>query len=259
MLSLSAAHGRFVWHELMTTDIPAALAFYTKVVGWSTEAFPTADAKPYTMWKAPGGAVVGGAYALPEEVGRKGVPPHWMGNLCVKDVDAAVAKVAELGGRIHQPPFDVPEVGRVAIVSDPTGATLALYQPSGEAPGHEGAPTTGEISWNELYTTDPDAAWAFYSALVGWKKTGATDMGPMGTYQHFGPESGGSIGGIMRAPPGMPSIWMYYVYVADLDGSLATATGSGARVVNGPVQIPGGDRVVTLTDPQGAFFSLHGR
>ncbi|MDP2307883.1 MAG: VOC family protein [Pseudomonadota bacterium] len=262
MQSISAANGRFVWFELMTTDLPAAIEFYRKVVGWETEDFQMGgDAPPYTMWKVPGGASVGGVFPLPEQAKQMGAPPYWLGNLCVESVDDAVAKVTKLGGQVHQPAFDVPTVGRIAIVADPTGATFALFQPAGEAPGHSGMPVPGEISWSELMTTDPEAAWSFYEGLVGWKKTDSMEMGPEhGTYQMFGRAEGGMFGGMMRSPAQMPvSAWAFYLYVAALDAAIATAEANGGKLVSGPHPIPGGDRVATLIDPQGAYFALHGK
>lgn len=259
MQAISSGRGRFVWFELMTTDIPAAIAFYTKVVGWETEAFTIPGMPPYTMWKVPGGAPIGGVFTLPEQAAAMGAPPNWMGNICVEDVDASVAKLQTLGGQVHQPAFDVPGVGRVAIVADPTGATFALFQPSENAPGHDGAAVPGEVSWVELYTTDTEAAWAFYSELLGWKKTDAMEMGPgEGTYQMFGRAEGGAMGGMMKSPMPM-SMWGFYFYVTDLDAAMATAAANGGTLVHGPIPIPGGDRVAMLTDPQGAHYSLHGK
>jgi len=259
MLSPAVAHGRFVWFELLTTDPAAAMDFYTGVVGWTIEPFGD-GAQAYQMWKTPGGHTIGGVMTLPEEAKAMGAPPHWMGNLAVVDIDAAVATVRSAGGMVYNGPFDVPNIGRVAIVADPQGASLALYQPAGDAPGHTEQPQVGEVSWNELMTSDVGAAMDFYAQLAGWQKTDAMDMGPMGTYQMFGPQSGGTIGGAMTRPPQIPmSYWGYYFYVADLDASIATALANGARVLNGPMPIPGGDRVVNMMDPQGAAFSLHGK
>lgn len=259
MQAVSSAKGRFVWFELMTLDVPAAIAFYSKVVGWETESW---DGGGYTMWKVPGGLTIGGVMALPDDAKAMGAPPSWIGNLCVESVDAAVIQVAANGGTIYKPAFDVEGVGRVAIVADCCGATFALYQPAAQAPGHEGAPNFGEISWSELLTDDEAKAWSFYSDVAGWVKGSSMDMGEMGTYQMFGvtADPAGAVGGMFRRPPMAPvSMWQYYFYVADLDGAIAAATGSGGKLINGPTEIPGGDRVANLLDPQGAAFSLHGK
>lgn len=258
MQSLESARGRFVWHELMTHDVAAAAAFYGRVVGLDTE--PWGEGGGYLMWKTPSGAAIGGVMTLPEEAKAMGAPPHWFGNVCVPDVDAAAARVAGLGGKVLRPAESMPGVGRFAVVADPAGATLAFYRPEGEAPGHAGMPTHGEISWSELMSGDPAAAWAFYEGTVGWVKTEAMEMGPeMGSYQMFGPAAGVTIGGYMKSMPGMPSAWLYYFHVPDLDGAMATAKELGATLIYGPQEIPGGDRVAALVDPQGAAFALHGK
>jgi len=256
--AVSAAKGRFVWFELMTTDVSAAIAYYTAVCGWETASW--GDASGYTMWKVPGHAEIGGVMTLPEDAKAMGSPPAWLGNLCVESCDGAVFTTVANGGTLLKPAFDVPGVGRVAIVADPSGAVLALYQPENNAPGHAGPAVHGEVSWVELVSTDPAAAWPFYAALTGWVETGSMDMGPMGTYRMFGTSAEDSIGGMMPTPPGVPhSAWGFYFYVADLDAALAVATGKGGVLLHGPQEIPGGDRVATLQDPQGAVFSLHGK
>lgn len=257
MQVVNDATGRFVWFELMTTDVEAAIAFYGKVVGWTTESWGSEGG--YRMWKTAAGPHMGGVMTLPEEAKAMGAPPHWMGNLCVASVDTAVEQVKSLGGAVYQGPFDIPQIGRVAIVADPAGASLALYQPEGQAPGHSEEPRPGEVSWCELASSDVDAAWNFYATIGGWQKTEAMDMGPMGTYQMYGPATGGTIGGMMTKPEQMPvSAWQYYFYVENLDTAIATAVENGGTLLHGPQEVPGGSRVANLLDPQGACFALHG-
>lgn len=257
MQSSVSAQGCFVWFELLTTDVPAAIAFYSKVIGWETEKWAGAEAHAYTMWKVPGHTTIGGVMDLPEAARAMGTPSHWMGNLHVTDVNAAVAVVEAEGGQVYQKPFDIPGIGRVAIVADPTGAGLALYQAEGEAPGHAGPTVPGEVAWSELMTADPEAALAFYSKIVPWQKYEGIDMGPTGIYQTFGPTE--AIGGMMKKPEQMPvSAWSYVIHVADLDQAIATAVEQGGVLCYGPMPVPGGSRVASLLDPQGAMFSLLG-
>ena len=230
-----------------------------KVVGWETESWAGGH---YTMWKVPGGLTIGGVMAQPDDAKAMGAPPSWIGNLCVTDCDAAAARVTARGGSIYKPGFDVPGIGRVAIVADCCGAVFALYQPEGQAPGHDGMPVAGEVSWSELMTDDMDKALSFYEHVAGWVKSGSSDMGEMGTYQMFGvnAEQSGTVGGMFKRPPMVPvSMWGYYFYVADLDAAIETAKANGGTLMNGPTPIPGGDRVANLMDPQGAAFSLHGK
>jgi uncharacterized protein len=253
-----SARGRFVWYDLMTTDVDAAKAFYSDVVGWTTA--PWGDGPmPYTMWMA-GETPIGGVMALSDAMRAGGAPPHWMAYICVPDADASAAQTVSLGGKIVVPGFDIKDVGRIVICSDPQGGAFAVYTPSGEAPGHDGPASLHEFSWHELMTTDHPAAFGFYSTLFGWQKAGDFDMGPMGTYQMFSRADGMPIGGMMKMPAEQPfPAWFYYVCVDDVHAGIERAKAKGGQVVHGPMEVPGGDWVVMLTDPQGAFFALHHR
>jgi uncharacterized protein len=176
-------------------------------------------------------------------------------------VDATIAKVKELGGKVFHAE-DVPTIGRFAVIADPQGAVIAVFAPSDAMASHDTA-KPGEFSWHELYTTDHEAAFAFYQQIVGWERLGEFDMGPMGKYLLWG-RGGKQLGGMMTMPPGMkapdgrdlPPSWMYYITTNELDAALARAQGKGARVLNGPMEVPGGQRIVQLLDPQGAAFAL---
>jgi hypothetical protein len=247
--------GRFVWYELMTTDPQAALPFYTDVVGWKTQ--PFGEGGDYTMWVGDQGPL-GGAAKLPEEAAKMGAPPHWMANVEVADVDATVKRVRELDGKVHVEPKDIPTVGRFAVIADPQGASISVFKPSGNEMGAHDTAKHGEFSWNELVTTNHEAALRFYGEIFGWEKLLDHDMGPMGKYTIYG-RHGKQFGGMMSKTKEMqmPNAWLYYVQVGDLDGALERAKGRGARVLNGPMEVPGGARIVQLVDPQGAAFALH--
>ena len=247
-------NGHFVWHDLMTTDPKAAIAFYSEVIGWKTQ--PFGEGGDYTMWVASQGPL-GGVTKLEGEAAKMGAPPSWMGHVQVEDVDAAAALAKKLGGKVYAEPSDIPTVGRFAVVADPQGAVLSIFKPSGAMELHD-ASKEGEFCWNELMTSDTAAAVTFYSAICGWKVLEEMDMGPMGTYRIFG-VGDQRLGGMMTTPKGapMPPMWNYYVDTANLDGPLARATKMGAKVLNGPMDIPGGARIVQLMDPQGAAFALH--
>lgn len=253
------SEGRFGWYDLLTSDVEAAINFYTEVVGWKTQTWE-GGATPYTMFTA-GGEPMGGVMKMPEEVAAQGVPPHWMGYMIAGDVDAKTKQVETLGGKVMHPPQDIPEVGRFSVVADPQGAAFALFQPQGGEAPEDREPRHGEVAWNELNTTDHEAAWKFYSELAGWKHTDSFEMGPeMGTYFMF--ESGGpraSRGGMsnMAKAQGFPPSWMYYVSVEDIDAAAKRIESSGGKVVNGPMEVPGGDKILHGTDPQGGMFALH--
>lgn len=247
--------GRFVWYELMTTDPDAARRFYPEVIGWSTQ--PWEEDESYVMWMN-GESPVGAVMALPDEVKAMDVPPNWLAYVAVPDVDATAKQAAELGGKVLREPEDIPKVGRFSVIADPQGAVLCAFQPAEAPPGAEGPPKVGEFSWNELATTDHEAAFAFYSELFGWKKTDAMDMGEMGVYQMYG-LGDQPLGGMFNKSaemPGPPS-WLYYIRVENVDEAAERVKGMGGEILNGPMEVPGGDRVVQCMDPQGAAFALH--
>lgn len=249
--------GRFVWYELLTTSPEGAIDFYSDVVGWKTQPWETGG---YTMWVGDQGPL-GGVTLLPEQAKAMGAPSYWQVNVQVANVDETVAKVKELGGKVYLVE-DVPKIGRIAVIADPQGAVIAVFTPANEMPPHDTA-KPGEFSWHELYTTDHEAAFEFYRQIAGWERLGEFDMGPMGKYLLWG-RGGKQLGGMMtmlkdmKTPDGrdVPPSWMCYVTTADLDAALERAKAKGARVLTEPMEVPGGQRIVNLLDPQGAAFSL---
>ena len=247
--------GRFCWYELLTTDPDAAPGFYAQVAGWGTAPWDGAGGQPYTMWTN-GETTIGGIMKLPEEVAGAGTPPHWLAHAATPDLEATIAKVKELGGRVLNV-IEVPEVGRFAIVQDPQGAIVSAYQPTGDAPGHDAPAAVGEFSWHELVTDGWEDAWSFYSQVFGWQEVDRMDMGDMGVYQMWG-RGAQPVGGMMNRPADMPvSAWMYYVRVPDVNAALEKVTALGGKVLNGPMEVPGGDMIAHCLDPQGAAFALH--
>jgi predicted enzyme related to lactoylglutathione lyase len=249
--------GRFLWYEYLASDFDKAQAFYKQVVGWGSERFPSPDQR-YELWTRKGGDSVGGLMTLPDEVRKAGIPPHWLSYVGTPNLDAIHAKATRLGARTHMGPIGIPTVGRIVVLQDPQGAAFALYQPEKE-PAAEAPPQVGEFSWHELATTDPGAAWSFYSALFGWVKTTAMDMGDLGVYQMFGRRADVPLGGIYRKPKEMagPSSWLPYARVADVHAAAKKVTAAGGTIANGPMEVPGGDWIVMALDPQGGVFALH--
>jgi predicted enzyme related to lactoylglutathione lyase len=252
------AIGTFVWHDLMTSDIEAAKAFYGAVVGWtSTHAGPGMN--DYQMFVGPRGPL-GGVMVLPAEARAGGSPCHWMAYSQVGDLNGALARVRDLGGAVLKQ-LPIPSVGLFGICQDPQGGYFALFQPDDAEASGKGPSQAGEFSWAELATTDPAAAWDFYSGVLGWEVAMDADMGPMGTYRIFKTsdmEGQKGLGGIFGLAPGMPAVgWLHYISVDDLDAAIATAVDLGGKLLNGPMVVPGGDRVAQLMDDQGAAFALH--
>lgn len=250
-----AAPSRFVWYELMTTEPQAAPAFYQAVVGWTTQAWQ--GGMDYTMWVR-GETPLGGLMPLPKEAAEAGAPPYWLPYVGVGDLAVAVAKARELGAGVLVPPTDIPGAGGFAVLQDPQGATFALHVSSSGSTVPTGPPQVGEVSWHELATTDPAAAFVFYDELFGWQKADEHDMGPMGMYRMFG-YGEYPVGAMFGKPPEMPGppSWLLYVRVPDLNRAVESVKEHGGSVLNGPMEVPGGDWIAQCLDPQGAAFALH--
>jgi predicted enzyme related to lactoylglutathione lyase len=243
--------GRFVWQELMTDDTAAASAFYTKLLGWHAKG--SGGDPAYTEFLA-GGTPVGGVWKTPE-----GAKSMWMPYIGVDHVDQSVKEIEGLGGKVIRPANDIPQVGRFAVVSDPLGGVFAVFTSSTPGMGPPSAPfKPGEFSWNELATTDPEAAISFYSKAFGWEALFRHDMGPMGTYLIFGAD-GVQYGGMFKMGPhhGAHPFWLPYAAVADADASAKLVTAAGGRIVNGPMDVPGEGRIAQLMDPGGVLFAIH--
>jgi hypothetical protein len=251
------SHGRFVWYELMTTDMQAAMAFYSKVMGWGGWD-ASAPGRPYFLFSA-GAASVGGLMSLPEDARKTGVEPSWIGYVGVDDVDATAERIERLGGAVHVPPTDVADTSRFAIFADPQSARLALFKwlnPGQAPPAEPDAP--GRVGWHELLAADWETALAFYGELFGWQKADA-DVGATGTYQLFS-TGGQTIGGMLTKPPITPDpFWLYYFNVGDIDAAAKRVNAGGGQVVHGPLEVPGGRWIAQCMDPQGALFALQGK
>jgi hypothetical protein len=252
------SHGRFVWYELMTTDMEAAKAFYANVVGWGTRD-ASMPGLAYTLFTA-GEASVSGLMVLPEDARKKmGAKPTWIGYVGVNDVDAAADRIKHLGGAVHFSPKEIPNVSRFAVVSDPQMATLALFKwlkPGQAEPAELSAP--GRVGWHELLAADWEQALAFYGELFGWQKADA-DIGAMGTYALFS-AGGQTIGGMFTKPAMVPvPFWLYYFNIGDIDAAAKRVKAGRGQILNGPIAVPGGNWIVQCTDPQGAMFALVGK
>ena len=248
----------FIWYELIAHDAAAARAFYCHVAGWAVETTEMAG-PPYTLFKTDSGPVAGmmDRVHLPPETAT--APPCWTGYVGVDDLDAKATEATALGGKIVLPPRDLPNVGRIAIVTDPQGAIIALFQPNqGEGPQRpHDAP--GQFGWHELLATDWEAVFPFYASLFGWEKSTPVDMGPMGTYQLFS-INGRDAGGMFSRPAGMPGpFWLYYINVGQIDDAVSRVQSGDGTVLNGPTEVPGGMWVAQCRDPQGAMFATVGK
>jgi predicted enzyme related to lactoylglutathione lyase len=250
-------HGSFIWYELMTTDAAAAGRFYTDVVGWTVgeAGSPVGD---YRIFSA-GDSAVAGLMTLPAGAEQGGMRPGWFGYIGVDDVDAAVAGITAAGGSVHMPARDLPGVGRLAMVADPQGVVFYVMRGASEESSSSFDPVAaGHCAWNELATSDLDAAIAFYTGQFGWTRGDVMDMGDLGDYR-FIHHAGDRIGAMMRQQPGPPPLWSFYFRVPDVDAASKRASERGGTIMHGPAEVPGGDYIVIASDPQGATFSLVGK
>ena len=245
----------FFWHELMTSDTKAAEKFYRDVVGWTAQDSGVPGTQ-YTIFNAADQGVAG-MMAITADMAEHGARPGWLGYIATDDVDQAVARISKEGGKTFMGPHEVPGVIRFAMMADPQGAPFYVAKgltPNPPPPLAMGTP--GTVGWNELMAADGPAAFAFYEKLFGWTKADAIDMGAMGVYQLFS-AGGPPIGAMMTKPPQVPApFWGFYFNVPAIDAGVARITAGGGKILNGPMEVPGGQWVVQAMDPQGAAFNL---
>jgi len=261
--SAPSAQGHLIWYELMTPDAEASKAFYDEVVGWQIGE-PVAEFQGYRMIGRSDGGFNGGVLPLTDEMQQHGARPTWLGYVGVDDTDAAVASIEQAGGKTLMPATDISNVGRIAMVADPQGAPFYVMKPippegrENEQSDVFSVDQPQHIRWNELATTDPEGAIAFYRQQFGWSQEGDMDMGEMGKYR-FIQNRGTTIGAVMPKPAQLPvSMWTYYIGVDDIDRALDAIKAGGGQVLNGPMEIPGGEFAVNAMDPQSASFGLVG-
>lgn len=250
--------GAFSWHELRTRDTARAADFYTKVVGWSLKSC----GPDYSEWMTATGTPAGGMMPMPPGV-PAGVPANWAVYVNVDDVDAALTKAVALGGRAITPAMDIPDVGRLCAVADPTGAVFHLFKGVGDCGKITPPMDAGRFCWVELLTRDTAAATHFYTQLFGWTTT--TMPMPGFTYTLFwlpGADTAskqGGVGGMMTITPEMgdfPSNWLSYIQVDDVDAAAARVEPNGGKVCCPPTDIPDVGRFALIIDPTGATVAL---
>jgi uncharacterized protein len=260
--------GTFCWTELTTTDQEGAKAFYGGLLGWEADDRPVGDGGyVYSMMQRDGKNVA--AIATQPDRSREtlasgsnprfgqqresGVPPMWNCYISVESADATAERAKELGATVHAPPFDVMDVGRMAVIQDPQGAFFELWQPK----AHFGAALVnapGALVWNELGSPDLAASNAFYSGLFGWS------IAPFeGSPEPYLAIKNGeaNAGGIRPLPgPGAPPHWLAYFGVEDIDAALAKVQELGGSKHAGPIDIQIA-KIAIVADPQGAIFALY--
>ena len=250
--------GDFIWYELMSTDVDKAQAFYSIVLDWEivNSEMPDMDYRLAFAGESP----IGGLMRLPQEAIEAGGKPIWAGYIAVDDVDASIVTIMEAGGQVLMPATEIPEVGRIAMVTDPDGIPFYIMRGATDEPSDAYEPNKiGHCGWNELAAKDMSSAMAFYSTQFNWTMGFEMDMGPMGTYR-FIERDGQGFGGIMQASEGAgPALWSFYFRVRDIEEAAEKVKSQGGKVLHGPAEVPGGDYIINGLDPQGVLFSLVGQ
>ena len=244
--------GAFCWIELGTTDAAAAGRFYARVFDYGTETVDMGDMGSYTLLRLDGNDLAG-AFDLSEEQRQDGARPNWLSFVRVTDVRDTVRRAGELGASVLTDASEVPDVGHIAILKDPTGAALGLF----EAGAHSGATPSdnrpGSFCWNELATRDPESARRFYGELFGWSADTSDPVYTM--FLNDGRLAGGMLE-ISEQMGDMAPSWMVYFATADCDETVAAAQREGATVLVPPAEISDAGRFSVLLDPQGARFAV---
>jgi predicted enzyme related to lactoylglutathione lyase len=237
--------GTFSWADLSTNDAAAAKAFYSALLGWEFEDMPVSDEMPgmvYSMASLNGKT----AAALFEDDGS--TPPHWNAYVTVESAEASAARAKELGGTVVMDAFDVLDVGRQAVIQDPGGAFLSLWEPK----LHVGANVVnvpGALCWNHLFTADMEASRAFYTELFGW---GWDDDGMI----TLGERWNGSASPLTPEMEHVPPNWSVFFAVADLEDTQAQAAEIGGTILVGPTEA-GPGKFIAVADPTGAPISFY--
>lgn len=245
---MAYTHGKFVWFEHASNDVPGSRRFYGTLFGWNSDGIPVGGSTYHMIMNGADG--IGGFRQV-----MPGLPSHWMGYLSVADVHDSVVRAQAAGARLLMPPTDFGPVGRAATLADPTGGVFSVWK------GAQGdRPETpriahGDWTWNELMTTDTAAALAFYEGVFGYTRE-PWDMGAKGVYYvlHHG---GKPRAGLMATPkPEVGSFWIPYVAIAACDAAAAQAKQLGAEVVLPPTDIPDVGRIAVFVDPFGAVLGI---
>ncbi len=256
MDNVTHAPGTFCWPELTTSDGPGAQKFYTALMPeWTAQADEIPGGGVYIMLQM-NGASVGAMFQMTEEMKGMGIPPNWLSYVSVEDVEASASKAKELGGTVVQGPMDVMEIGRMAVLRDPFGATFALWQPKAVCGMQFNDGRPGTACWFELATRDEDRSATFYSNLFDWKPE--TVPSPMTTYTIFS-KDGEKKAGMLKMTEEWgecPPNWMVYFAVDDCDAAAKRAAANGGEVMVPPTDIPPWGRFSVIKDPQGAMVSL---
>ena len=241
---ISTGVGKFVWHEHASSDQEYAQQFYGRLLGWEFEALSLVGDSDYPMIST-GGQTHGGFPPVPD-----GTPPHWIGNVQVESVEATVEKAKAAGATVIVEPVHFPEVGRYALIGDPQGADIAVFQPDSDGPMGRGV-----FVWDELVTSDVEGAKAFYGEVFGWTASDS-DMGGGFIYTVFKRGEDDAAGAMALGEIQAPPHWLPYLAAPDIDATAARVGKLGGMVIREPWDVEGVGRLAIVQDPTGAVFGL---
>jgi predicted enzyme related to lactoylglutathione lyase len=257
-MSSSLVLGQFLWHELLTSDPEGGAGFYSKVLGWNARPWDGDEA--YTMLGSAAGPV-GGARVVGKDPLASTAGPNWLTYVGVPDLADALATAEGSGGRVLHPITSIPDGGRYAVITDPQGGVIGLYEPAGDMGGSSGAAAAGPVAWHELTADDTEAALEFYKGLFGWEVVGKVPMGgDIGTYYLFGIGTT-QLGGAFKRPKHLPPTWprwLVYLSVPSVTAAVAAVEAAGGQLLNGPQEVPGGAWVAQVVDSHGVPMALSG-
>ena len=257
-MSSSLVLGQFLWHELLTSDPAGGAGFYSKVLGWNARPWDGDEA--YTMLGSAAGPV-GGARLVGKDPLASTAGPNWLTYVGVPDLAVALATAEGSGGRVVHPITSIPDGGRYAVITDPQGGVIGLYEPAGDMGGSSGAAAAGPVAWHELTADDTEAALEFYKGLFGWEVLDQVPMGgDVGTYYLFGigtTQLGGAFKRAKHLPPTWPR-WLVYLSVPSVTAAIAAVEAAGGQLLNGPHEVPGGAWVAQVVDSHGVPLALSG-
>jgi predicted enzyme related to lactoylglutathione lyase len=246
------AAGTFSWADVTTTDQDAAKRFYSGLFGWEADDRPVGDGVYYSMMELEGRDVAA-ISPQPEQQREAGVPPMWNNYVTVDSADEAADRASQLGATVHAPPFDVMDVGRMAVIQDPQGAFFMVWEPRTNI-GAQFVNAPGALSWNELGSPDPAESADFYGSLFGWRAEELEGSPTPYLILWNGERTNGGIRELGDTPA--PPHWMPYFGIDDIEAGLARAGELGGTVLTGPIDI-GIAKTGVIRDPQGAVFAIY--
>lgn len=254
---MSFVEGLFGWVDLSSTDMERSKEFYGELFGWTYVDLPLSEGMSYTQFMLDGAKVAGMGPVMPD-MAAAGMPSVWNSYVLTADADAVVNRAQAAGGSVLMPAMTVMDQGRMAMIADPAGAAVGIWQPA----SHEGAEVfnvPGSVTWNELQSRDAESVKQFYSDTFGWQ----WEAGEQPGYDICSiPAKAGddkSNGGLLTLPAEVPadiaSFWLVYFAVADCEDSMAKAQELGATVMFETMEM-GPGRFGGLFDPTGAALAV---